>query len=514
MLIQKDEFDIVIIGAGPGGYHSALRAAQAGARVAIIEKDKIGGLYTSIGCIPIQCFDASVKIYDDIKRKSFFFGASISGKVQLDFPSVVERKNKIVHDLVARIEALLNLAKVKIFKGTGRVVSGNAKDGFCVRCIDQDGISKELVGKRVIIATGSVPSTIPVFNIDHERILTSDDILKAGFNDLPKSMIIIGGGVIGCECAEIFSRFGVDITIIEFLDSIMPENVELNTLLKSDWGKKVLQSLFQDDVDTLLDAHVPTRTKASQREQLRAALEKFKASCNDVEQELFETEMEQLIMFENHARRYENACWIVVKRNEHVARAFRTLLGIPNVGPATSIGTVAEMVSVSHFKEPDQLVKWAGLAPKVKQSGHKKHVTGKLHKGGNKYLRRHLTLACTNMYSQGAADHPIATYILEKYASTGKYWEAICAGARKLSRVMWYLLKNDTSWSPPGIETGLLADIEKLVGQKIRRHQNAIKRCEALKAELKRESSEILNRVRAHSTTHRNKILQALMKST
>jgi len=291
------------------------------------------------------------------------------------------------------------------------------------------------------------------------------------------------------------------------------KDVDLKALLKSDWGRTVLQSLFQDDVDVLLEKHASSRMKPNQRAKLRENLVKFKASCDEIEVELHETEMEQLTLFENHANRYENTCWMVVKRNDHVARAFRTLLGIPNVGPATSIGTVAELVSISHFEDPDQLVKWAGLAPKVKQSGHAKHVTGKLHKGGNKYLRRHLTLACMNMYAKGAADHPIAAYIREKYASTGKYWEAIVAGARKLLRVMWYMLKHDTAWSPPGVDASLLAELNVLIDRKIRHQQSTIKKCEALKRQLANESMEIMCTVRSHAAKHRSNILHALMKS-
>jgi dihydrolipoamide dehydrogenase len=244
MLTKADVFDIVVIGAGPGGYHSALRAAQYGVSVAVVEKDKIGGSCTNIGCVPIQCFDTSVKLFDDIKKKSSIFGAMTSGEISIDFAKVVERKNKIVCEIVARIEALMNLAKIKLFKGTGKVISGNPEDGFLITCIDQAGHSEEISGKRIIIATGSVPSIIPLFNIDHEKIITSDDILSSNFTRLPKSMIIIGGGVIGCECADIFARFGVDITVIEFLDSILPvEDEEIVNVIKLEFealGIKVL----------------------------------------------------------------------------------------------------------------------------------------------------------------------------------------------------------------------------------------------------------------------------------
>ncbi len=246
MLTKTDVFDIVVIGAGPGGYHSALRAAQHGANVAIIEKDKVGGSCTNIGCIPIQCLDTSVKLFDDIKNKSSFFGAMTSGEITIDFTKVVERKNRIVGEIVAKIEALMNLAKIKLFKGTGKIISGNAEDGFLIACTDQAGLSTELLGRRIIIATGSEPAKIPIFNIDHEKIITSDDILSSSFTHLPKSMIIIGGGVIGCECADIFSRFGVDITVVEFLDSILPvEDEEIVKVINKEFealGIKVLTS--------------------------------------------------------------------------------------------------------------------------------------------------------------------------------------------------------------------------------------------------------------------------------
>ena len=214
-------FDLIIIGAGPGGYHAALRASQYGASVAIIEKDKIGGACTNLGCIPIICFEDSAKLLENINKKAQRFGVNVGTRIGVNFSRIVERKNSIVLETASGIEKLLKLAKVNLFKGCGRVEEGTSSDGFRVSCMDSEGGKVILTGKRIIIATGSIPEINPSFLVDHERILTTDDVLSPGFKTLPKSLVIIGSGVIGCEFALIFASFGVDVTVIEFQDKIL-----------------------------------------------------------------------------------------------------------------------------------------------------------------------------------------------------------------------------------------------------------------------------------------------------
>ncbi|MHA1340613.1 MAG: dihydrolipoyl dehydrogenase [Promethearchaeota archaeon] len=217
---KKDEFfDIIVIGAGPGGYHSAIRAAQYGAKVAIVEKSCAGGTCSNLGCIPTKALYATVSLLEDIQEKAEELGITIKD-YSVSFEKAIERKNKVVSDLRAGIEGLLKVHKVSCFCGFGRIEGGDKNKGFEVS-IEKDNKKEIIKGKNVIIATGSTPAMIPAFNIDHKNILTSDDILSPDFKTLPKSMLIIGAGVIGCEFGNIFARLGVKVTMLEYLPTML-----------------------------------------------------------------------------------------------------------------------------------------------------------------------------------------------------------------------------------------------------------------------------------------------------
>ena len=226
-------FDIAIIGSGPGGYHAALRAATYGAKIALIEKEtRLGGTCSNFGCIPTKALYSSAKLIADIRHKAHNFGIEFAQPPTYNFPKAAERKNQVVSELTDGIAQLLKVKKVKVFKGFGSLVGGNIYTGFDVKITG--GTSTQIKAKRVIVATGSSPAQIPAFNIDHEKILDSNDILASKFLTLPKSIIIIGGGVIGCEFANIFAEFGVEVTILEYLDSILAneEKLVVKTLKK------------------------------------------------------------------------------------------------------------------------------------------------------------------------------------------------------------------------------------------------------------------------------------------
>jgi dihydrolipoamide dehydrogenase len=209
------EYDIAIIGAGPGGYHSAIRAAQYGAKVALIEKAKLGGTCLNWGCIPTKALYASADLINSIKEHSEDFGVKCN--LDLDFSRAVERKNNVVKELVEGIEALQKGWKNDVYFGYGKILGGNANEGFDISIEGEK--STKIKAKRVIIATGSSPAMIPAFNIDHDRILTSDDILDPNFKIIPKRLLIIGAGVIGCEFANIFATFGSKVIMLEYLPS-------------------------------------------------------------------------------------------------------------------------------------------------------------------------------------------------------------------------------------------------------------------------------------------------------
>ncbi|MFX0081527.1 MAG: dihydrolipoyl dehydrogenase [Candidatus Hodarchaeota archaeon] len=208
------QYDLAIIGAGPGGYHSAIRAAQYGAKVALIEKNKLGGTCLNSGCIPTKALLASAHLIEKLK-KAEEFGIEIKG-YKVDFSKVVERKNNIVKELGIGIENLQKSWKNDIYIGHAKIMGGNAKDGYKV-LIQGENNNETIIAKRIIIATGSTPALIPNFNVDHERILTSDDILDPNFKTIPKRLLIIGAGVIGCEFADIFATFGSEVTLLEYL---------------------------------------------------------------------------------------------------------------------------------------------------------------------------------------------------------------------------------------------------------------------------------------------------------
>ena len=212
--MTKKQYDIAIIGAGPGGYHSAIRAAQYGAKVALIEKDKLGGTCLHRGCIPTKSLYASAHLIEKIKEAEDF-GIEIP-HYKTSFAKAIARKNRIVKELEEGIIGLQKGWKNDIYMGHGKILSGNIEDGFEVS-IEKEEDFNIIKAKRVIIATGSSPALIPAFKIDHERVLTSDDILNPNFNTIPERIIIVGAGVIGCEFANIFATFGSKVEMIEFL---------------------------------------------------------------------------------------------------------------------------------------------------------------------------------------------------------------------------------------------------------------------------------------------------------
>jgi len=208
-------YDLAIIGSGPGGYHSAIRAAQYGAKVALIEKKNLGGTCLNWGCIPTKALYASTELIQRIRENGEELGVSCD--LKLDFGKAVDRKNKIVTELTDGIAALEKAWKNDVFMGHGKIIGGNANDGFEISIEGEE--KKTIKAKSVIIATGSSPALIPAFNIDHDRILTSDDILNPDFKIVPKRLLIIGAGVIGCEFANIFSTFGSKVIMLEYLPS-------------------------------------------------------------------------------------------------------------------------------------------------------------------------------------------------------------------------------------------------------------------------------------------------------
>lgn len=218
-------YDLLVIGAGPGGYVAAIRAAQLGTKVAIIEKEEFGGTCLNHGCIPTKALLASADVYHKIGRARDF-GITVDN-FSIDFGAVIDRKDRMVKRLRMGIGSILKSYNIEVIKGTASFTGGSS-----VMAGDQF-----ISFKKCIIATGSVSANIPGLATDGQNIITSTEILN--MKQLPASLLIIGGGVIGIEFASLFSRLGVKVTVVEALNKILPfEDEEIASSMSSLLTKK------------------------------------------------------------------------------------------------------------------------------------------------------------------------------------------------------------------------------------------------------------------------------------
>lgn len=208
-------FDVVIIGSGPGGYVSAIRCAQLGFKTAIIEKyATLGGTCLNVGCIPSKALLSSSHHYDEIKHFADH-GIELSGEVKVNLEKMIARKQAVVDQTSGGINYLMDKNKVTVFNGLGSFV-----DATHVAIAKADGTSETIEAKNIIIATGSKPSSLPFIKIDKERIITSTEALA--LKEVPKHLVIIGGGVIGIELGQVYLRLGAQVSVVEFMDRIIP----------------------------------------------------------------------------------------------------------------------------------------------------------------------------------------------------------------------------------------------------------------------------------------------------
>ncbi len=210
------QFDIIIIGSGPGGYVAALKAAQLGANVAVIEKHPFfGGTCLNWGCIPSKALLATGELLHVIEGAKNL-GVKVDGKISFDWPEVQKRKDKVIAKLRGGIKGLFAARKVATFQGIGRL-AGAGK----VTVTADDGKATELSAAKIILAVGSTPARIPGWPDDPAVVCTSDESLH--WKDLPKKLIIVGGGVIGCEFACMMQPLGVEVNIVEMMPRLLPE---------------------------------------------------------------------------------------------------------------------------------------------------------------------------------------------------------------------------------------------------------------------------------------------------
>ncbi|MFV0340197.1 MAG: dihydrolipoyl dehydrogenase [Parachlamydiaceae bacterium] len=207
-------YDIAVIGSGPGGYPAAIRAKNRGKKVALIEAGLIGGTCLNIGCIPSKSLIYCAEQFYHLKKEFLEPLGIETSDPKLNYAKMVERKDNIVTKMRKSLEGLLKGHGVDTIRGFARFLSSTKLE------VELDGTRTTIEAKKIIIATGSQPKEIPAFPFDGKRIIDSTSFLD--LKELPKKLVVIGGGVIGCECASLFNLLGVDVTIIEMLPSLLP----------------------------------------------------------------------------------------------------------------------------------------------------------------------------------------------------------------------------------------------------------------------------------------------------
>ena len=208
------QFDVVIIGSGPGGYVCAIRCSQLGLKTALVEKYKtLGGTCLNVGCIPSKSLLDSSHHYEEAIHNFNHHGIEIGDKVKINFKQMIKRKSDVVEQTTKGIDFLMQKNKISLFEGLGSFIDKNT-----VKVEGKE--KKEIKTKNIIIATGSKPGSLPFIQIDKERIITSTEALS--LNEIPKNLLVIGGGVIGLELGQVYKRLGSEVTVIEYADRITP----------------------------------------------------------------------------------------------------------------------------------------------------------------------------------------------------------------------------------------------------------------------------------------------------
>lgn len=326
------EFDVVVIGSGPGGYISAIRCAQLGLKTAIVEKyNSLGGTCLNVGCIPSKAWLDSSEKYHELMHS--FGDHGIEAKsVKLDFTKMGDRVKKVVSDITGGVAFLMKKNKIEVFYG-----HGSFKDAHTVS-VKGEKETTELKAKNIIIATGSKPSTLPGVALDKERIISSTEALY--LKELPKKLIVIGGGVIGLELSSVYRRLGSEVTVVEYADSIIA------TMDKS-LGKELQKILTRDGINFLL-GHGVTEVKSNGKK----VTVKAKNKAGDKEEVL-----------------EGDYCLVAVGR-----RPYTEGLGLENAGvKLDERGRVATnehlQTNVSHIYAIGDVVKGAMLAHKAEEEG-------------------------------------------------------------------------------------------------------------------------------------------------
>jgi dihydrolipoamide dehydrogenase len=253
------KYDVIVIGSGPGGYIGAIRCAQLGMTTAIIERYPVlGGTCLNVGCIPSKALLDSSEHYHNAAHSFEKHGIGVKG-LTVDFPAMIARKGNVVKQTTDGIQFLMKKNKIDVYTG-----HGSFRSATVVSIKKDDGSVEDIEGAKVIIATGSKPASLPFIQIDKKRIITSTEALS--LPELPKTMVVLGGGVIGCELGSVYARLGTKVTIVEYMDSLIPT-------MDADLGKDLQRSLKKIGVEMQLSTKV-TEVKATAKQVSLKALNK------------------------------------------------------------------------------------------------------------------------------------------------------------------------------------------------------------------------------------------------
>lgn len=257
--LADDEYDIIVVGGGPAGYYAAIRGAQLGGKIAIVEKSEFGGTCLNVGCIPTKTYLKNAEILDGIKIAAGRGINLASTNYTIDMDKTVDFKNTVVKTLTGGVQGLLKANKVTIFNGLGQV---NPDKTVTIG-------SQTIKGRNVILATGSKVSRINIPGIDSKLVLTSDDILD--LREMPKSLAVMGGGVVGIELGLVWASYGVDVTVIEMADRIIPAmDKEVSTELQKILSKKGMKIKTSVGVSEIVEENNQLTLKLNNGEEVVA----------------------------------------------------------------------------------------------------------------------------------------------------------------------------------------------------------------------------------------------------
>ncbi|MBV8084886.1 MAG: FAD-dependent oxidoreductase, partial [Chloroflexi bacterium] len=238
---MADRYDVAILGGGMGGYPAAIRAAQLGLRVALVEEDKVGGTCLHRGCIPTKALLQSAALVDQLQHASTF-GVSVDN-VRLDFAAAGNRRDKVVNQLYRGVEFLLKKNKVTTIRGHGRIAGAGH-----LSVVPQSGDSTDIEAGEIIIASGSRPKQLPGVESDGEHVLTSDDAVRA--DRVPASAIVLGAGAVGVEFASLYRSCGAEVTVVEMLPSLVPlEDADVGAELRKQFEARGINCLVGAKLD-------------------------------------------------------------------------------------------------------------------------------------------------------------------------------------------------------------------------------------------------------------------------